>query len=153
MTSRNQVIYGYSTMVQMNPVTATLPPQTVTSVNVSLTPKETLELILYLNNEEVKTLLPLILILGFILLVGIIGNVIVLLVYCLRYKRSPARVYILFLASIDLSIKFQISYFGKRLVCFVATVLSFVFAWPVLILYGPSEMETAIPGISINGIG
>ena len=36
-------------------------------------------------------------------LVGIIGNLIVLLDYCLRYKRSPARVYILFLASIDLS--------------------------------------------------
>lgn len=57
-----------------------------------------------INSEEVKSLYPLIVCYSIILIVGLIGNAVVLLVYTLRYKRSPARVFILFLASIDFSI-------------------------------------------------
>lgn len=62
------------------------------------------ELRLYqFNAQEVLMLYPLIFFYGTILIVGVFGNALVLLVYSFRYKRSSARVYILFLATIDLS--------------------------------------------------
>lgn len=64
---------------------------------------EAVETIYDVNAQEVKTLYPLIIFYTFILIVGILGNGHVLLVYLFRYKRSPARVYILFLAGIDFS--------------------------------------------------
>lgn len=57
-----------------------------------------------INNEEVRGLYPVIFSYAFIMVVGVVGNALVLLVYSMRYKRSPARVYILFLASVDFSI-------------------------------------------------
>ena len=57
-----------------------------------------------INAEEVQMLYPVIVFYALILSIGIIGNVLVLLVYSFRYKRSPARVYILFLATIDFTI-------------------------------------------------
>lgn len=160
-----------------------------------------------INNEEVRGLYPVIFSYAFIMVVGVVGNALVLLVYSMRYKRSPARVYILFLASVDFSIclfglpyhlidlthpytyndelscqiltfiianlfhmsvfglivvavdrylkichplgTFQVSYFGKKRACFVATVSAVLLSWPYLILYGPSEMEA--PATNLTG--
>ena len=57
-----------------------------------------------INAQEVRVLFPVIFFYALILFIGIVGNILVLLVYSFRYKRSPARVYILFLATIDFSI-------------------------------------------------
>ena len=57
-----------------------------------------------INAQEVKLLFPVIFFYAFILTVGVFGNFLVLLVYSFRYKRSPARIYILFLAAIDFSL-------------------------------------------------
>ncbi|XP_045182833.2 uncharacterized protein LOC123541432 [Mercenaria mercenaria] len=55
------------------------------------------------NSQEVTSLYPLLFFYTTILIVGVLGNALVLLVYSLRYRRSPARVYIVFLAAIDFS--------------------------------------------------
>lgn len=57
-----------------------------------------------INAAEVRALFPLIFSYALILIIGVIGNAIVLLVYSVRYKHYPARIYILFLASIDFTI-------------------------------------------------
>lgn len=57
-----------------------------------------------INAQEVKVLYPVIFFYAIILSIGVVGNFLVLLVYSARYKRSPARIYILFLAAIDFSI-------------------------------------------------
>ena len=62
------------------------------------------QLLTKINAAEVRMLFPLIFIYAFILIVGVIGNALVLLVYSVRYKHSPARIYILYLASIDCTI-------------------------------------------------
>ncbi|XP_052761456.1 uncharacterized protein LOC128204130 [Mya arenaria] len=159
-----------------------------------------------INDQEVKALYPLIFFYAIILIIGVIGNAVVLLVYTYQYKRSPARMFILFLASIDFSIclfglpyhmidlthpytftnaisckiltfiisllfhmsifgllviavdrylkicrplsSFQMSHFGKRRACVLASIAAVIFAWPNLVLYGQSEMETIYPNIS-----
>lgn len=53
------------------------------------------------NAQEVLSLYPLLFFYSAILIIGALGNALVLLVYSFRYRRSPARVYILFLAAID----------------------------------------------------
>lgn len=53
------------------------------------------------NAQEVLSLYPLLFFYSTILIIGALGNALVLLVYSFRYRRSPARVYILFLAAID----------------------------------------------------
>jgi hypothetical protein len=53
-----------------------------------------------INSLEVTSLFPLFFY-ATILSVGVLGNALVFIVYSLRYRRSPARVYILFLAAID----------------------------------------------------
>ena len=62
------------------------------------------QLLAEINAREVVALYPVIFFYAAILVIGIIGNSLVLLVYSYRYKRSPARLYILFLAAIDFSI-------------------------------------------------
>ncbi|WAR16227.1 CCKAR-like protein, partial [Mya arenaria] len=159
-----------------------------------------------INDQEVKALYPLIFFYAIILMIGVIGNAVVLLVYTYQYKRSPARMFILFLASIDFSIclfglpyhmidlthpytftnaisckiltfiislffhmsifgliviavdrylkicrplsSFQMSYFGKRRACALASIAAVMFAWPNIVLYGPSEMETFYQNVS-----
>ncbi|XP_052765529.1 uncharacterized protein LOC128206869 [Mya arenaria] len=159
-----------------------------------------------INDQEVKALYPLIFFYAIILMIGVIGNAVVLLVYTYQYKRSPARMFILFLASIDFSIclfglpyhmidlthpytftnaisckiltfiislffhmsifgliviavdrylkicrplsSFQMSYFGKRMACALASIAAVMFAWPNIVLYGPSEMETFYQNVS-----
>ena len=64
----------------------------------------TVQLLAEINAREVIALYPVIFFYATILIIGIIGNTLVLLVYSHRYKRSPARLYILFLAAIDFSI-------------------------------------------------
>ncbi|KAL4217777.1 hypothetical protein ACF0H5_022515 [Mactra antiquata] len=56
------------------------------------------------NAHEVAALYPLIVFYVTLLLIGVLGNGLVLLVYSFRYQGSPARVYILFLAGIDFAI-------------------------------------------------
>ena len=62
------------------------------------------QLLAEINAREVFALYPVIFFYAAILVIGLIGNTLVLLVYSYRYKRSPARLYILFLAAIDFSI-------------------------------------------------
>ena len=62
------------------------------------------QLLAEINASEVIALYPMIFFYATILIIGIIGNALVLLVYSYRYKLSPARLFILFLAAIDFSI-------------------------------------------------
>lgn len=67
-------------------------------------PVNTQQLLEEINAQEVTSLYPLIFFYAIILIVGLLGNALVLIVYTFGYRRSPARVYILFLALTDFSI-------------------------------------------------
>lgn len=79
-------------------------PNMSTSTYQSSEPVNTELLLEAINSREVTSLYPLIFFYATILIVGLLGNSLVLLVYTFRYRRSPARVYILFLALTDFSI-------------------------------------------------
>ena len=159
-----------------------------------------------LNVQEVYQMLPVIFFYALILTIGLFGNLLVLIVYTFRYKRSQARGFILFLATNDFLMclfglpyqlidmvnpytytygtwckvssfivltlfhisvfglvviavdrytkichplgKFHTQYFGKRRACVIAVILGVLLSWPILILYGPSEMDTGVQNIT-----
>lgn len=62
---------------------------------------DTLQLLKDENNKRAKALIPVTLYLVILMIIGVIGNLLVLYVYKFRFKRSTSRVFILSLAAFD----------------------------------------------------
>ncbi|XP_052766412.1 alpha-2A adrenergic receptor-like [Mya arenaria] len=70
------------------------------AINESLTDRN--DILLRMNKEKVILLLPVIVYVFVCIVAGIIGNVFVCYIYTHRLRRSPSRIFILFLAMLDL---------------------------------------------------
>ncbi|XP_062573945.1 adenosine receptor A1-like isoform X2 [Saccostrea cucullata] len=158
----------------------------------------------FANRILVNRLIGGIIFLGILIVIGLVGNVHVIYVYCRKFKNSNYRIYVLWLAILDIfnlsvsaplviiylcyPVTFQSEEFCKiyrfilyfvsicstcalvviavdrcrkvtaplgtqitsrqaRLMCASCLVVSLVFSWPSLILYGITKVPTGIPGL------
>lgn len=68
----------------------------------NITTLDTAVVLQRLNNEKVITLLPVIILVILMMIMGIVGNILVCIVYIFKIRRAPSHYFILYLAILDL---------------------------------------------------